>query len=137
MFPFEPTMEEADAQALLSANEMSSSTSTPLPRACFSFEAEIFVLFHPHGIGKNFQATVHIGNIRQTVVIEWIHASQVLKTGEKAVVRFRFIKRPEYVTVGSRLIFREANSKGMGNVTKVIHLGEEEEEEAVKEEKER
>ena len=125
MFPFEPTLEEAEAQ--LSSNG-SSMAAASLPRACFSFEAEIHVLFHPHGIGKNFQATVHIGNIRQTVVIEWIHASQVLKTGERAVVKFRFIKRPEYVTVGSRLIFREANSKGMGNVTKVNYMGEEEEE---------
>ena len=117
IFPFEPTLEEVDA--------LSTTTCSPLPRACFSFEADIYVLFHPHGIGKNFQATVHIGNIRQTVVIEWIHASKVLKTGERAVVKFRFIKRPEYVTVGSRLIFRESNSKGMGNVTRVYHLGEE------------
>ena len=122
LFPFEPSMEEVEEGVA------SASTSTPQPRACFCFEADIFVLFHPHGIGKNFQATVHIGNIRQTVVIEWIHSSQVIKTGERAVVRFRFIKRPEYVTVGSRLIFREANSKGMGNVTKVIYLGEEAEE---------
>jgi len=124
LFPFEPPLEEVEALT----SSSSSSASAPQPRACFSFEADIYVLFHPHGIGKNFQATVHIGNIRQTVVIEWIHASKVLKTGERAVVKFRFIKRPEYVTVGSRLIFRESNSKGMGNVTRVIHLGEEAEE---------
>jgi len=32
------------------------------------------------------------------------------------------------VTVGSRLIFRESNSKGMGNVTQVYYLGDEEKE---------
>ena len=123
LFPFEPPpLEEVEA---LSSATAAVNASSPLPRACFSFEADIYVLFHPHGIGKNFQATVHIGNIRQTVVIEWIHATKVLKTGERAVVKFRFIKRPEYVTVGSRLIFRESNSKGMGTVTRVIHLGEE------------
>jgi GTPase len=61
-------------------------------------------------------------------VIEWIHSTSVVKTGEQAKVKFRFLKRPEYVTVGSRLIFRESNSKGMGNVTKVYYLGEEPEE---------
>ena len=47
-----------------------------------------------------------------------------LHTNEKAVVKFHFINRPEYIRVGSRLLFREGRTKGMGEVTEVIPYGE-------------
>ncbi|PIN88318.1 hypothetical protein AB205_0198670, partial [Aquarana catesbeiana] len=39
-----------------------------------------------------------------------------LRTGEKAVVRFRFIKHPEYLKPGTKLLFREGVTKGIGHV---------------------
>ena len=42
-----------------------------------------------------------------------------LRTGEKAVVRFRFLKHPEYLKVGAKLLFREGVTKGIGHVTDV------------------
>ena len=42
-----------------------------------------------------------------------------LRTGEKAVVRFRFIKHPEYLKVGAKVLFREGVTKGIGHVTKL------------------
>lgn len=42
-----------------------------------------------------------------------------LRTGEKAVVLFRFIKHPEYLKVGAKVLFREGLSKGIGHVTKL------------------
>ena len=47
------------------------------------------------------------------------HFQGSLQTNEKAVVLFRFINRPEYIRVGSRLLFREGKTKGMGEVTKI------------------
>ena len=43
-----------------------------------------------------------------------------LRTNEKAVVMFRFNNRPEYIRPGSRLVFREGRTKGMGEVTKIF-----------------
>ena len=40
------------------------------PRPCYLFWAEVFLLFHTTSIGKRFQATVYIGNVIQTAVIE-------------------------------------------------------------------
>uniref|UniRef100_A0A3Q4GU79 Translation elongation factor EFTu/EF1A C-terminal domain-containing protein n=1 Tax=Neolamprologus brichardi TaxID=32507 RepID=A0A3Q4GU79_NEOBR len=40
-----------------------------------------------------------------------------LRTGERAVVRFRFIKHPEYLRLGAKLLFREGVTKGIGHVT--------------------
>uniref|UniRef100_A0A4W5LIH4 Translation elongation factor EFTu/EF1A C-terminal domain-containing protein n=1 Tax=Hucho hucho TaxID=62062 RepID=A0A4W5LIH4_9TELE len=39
--------------------------------------------------------------------------------GEKAVVCFKFIKHPEYLKVGAKLLFREGATKGIGQVTKL------------------
>ncbi len=33
-----------------------------------------------------------------------------------ACVRFRFLQRPEYLTAGTRFVFREGRTKGIGMV---------------------
>jgi len=43
-----------------------------------------------------------------------------LRTGDKAVVRFRFIKNPEYLRPDIRLVFREGRTKAVGTVTRII-----------------
>jgi len=43
-----------------------------------------------------------------------------LRTGDKAVVRFRFIKNPEYLRPDIRLVFREGRTKAVGTVTQII-----------------
>lgn len=45
-----------------------------------------------------------------------------IKTNEKARVLFRFLKQPEFVRPGSRLLFRQGTTKGMGEVLKVQAL---------------
>ncbi|XP_023652102.1 GTP-binding protein 2 [Paramormyrops kingsleyae] len=87
------------------------------PTICWLFEAEIVLLFHAKTFHKGFQVTVHIGNIRQTAMVERLYGKEELRTGEKAVVRFRFIKHPEYLKVGAKLLFREGVTKGIGHVT--------------------
>jgi len=39
-----------------------------------------------------------------------------LRSGDRACVRFRFLQRPEYLTPGTRLVFREGKTKGIGMV---------------------
>lgn len=43
-----------------------------------------------------------------------------LRTGDKALVHFRFIKHPEYIKPGQRMVFREGRTKAVGNVLKII-----------------
>jgi hypothetical protein len=47
-----------------------------------------------------------------------------LKTNERAKVTWRFKSRPEFLVVGSRLIFREGSTKGMGEVTGIKPISE-------------
>lgn len=46
-------------------------------------------------------------------------SEECLRTGDKAKVRFRFIKYPEYLRPGQRLVFREGRTKAVGNVLAV------------------
>ncbi|XP_061784904.1 GTP-binding protein 2 isoform X2 [Nerophis lumbriciformis] len=89
------------------------------PTICWIFEAEIVLLFHSKTFHKGFQVTVHTGNVRQTATVEAIYGKEELRTGEKAVVQFKFIKHPEYLKVGAKVLFREGVTKGIGHVTKL------------------
>ncbi|KAJ3103986.1 GTP-binding protein 1 [Phlyctochytrium planicorne] len=89
------------------------------PKAVYEFEAEILVLYHSTTIGAKYQAMLHCGCVRQTAKIVGMD-KQVLRTGDRAAVRFRFIQHPEYLKIGTRLLFREGRTKGVG---KVISLG--------------
>lgn len=92
------------------------------PTGCLFFQATVCVLFHATTIYAGFQTTVHIGNIRQTAVIEGIMASGGIHTNDRASVLFRFVRHPECVRVGMRLLFREGCTKGIGKITQVFPL---------------
>ena len=64
------------------------------------------LLFHPTEIVRGFRTTVHIGNIRQTAVIEGIRPLESMKSSDQASVVFRFIKNPEFVKLNARILFR-------------------------------
>ncbi|KAI3639798.1 hypothetical protein MIR68_002112 [Amoeboaphelidium protococcarum] len=44
----------------------------------------------------------------------------VIRTGDRALVKFRFMKYPEYIQVGQRLLFREGRTKGVGKITRLL-----------------
>uniref|UniRef100_A0A3Q3MTS0 GTP binding protein 2b n=1 Tax=Mastacembelus armatus TaxID=205130 RepID=A0A3Q3MTS0_9TELE len=90
------------------------------PTICCQFEAAIVLLFHAKTFRRGSQVTVHVGNVRQTATVECLHGKDELRTGERAVVRFRFIKHPEYLRLGAKLLFREGVTKGIGHVTRLL-----------------
>ncbi|XP_067672338.1 GTP-binding protein 1-like [Haliotis asinina] len=89
------------------------------PKACWEFEGEILVLHHPTTISVRYQAMVHVGSVRQTATILTMTGDH-LRTGDKATVRFRFIKNPEYLKTDMRMVFREGRTKAVGNITKLF-----------------
>nr|XP_040222180.2 GTP-binding protein 1 [Anopheles coluzzii] len=93
------------------------------PQACWEFDCEILVLHHPTTISSKYgrwSAMVHCGSIRQTAQILQM-SKECLRTGDKAVVRFRFIKNPEYMKPGQRMVFREGRTKAVGNVIQPLY----------------
>lgn len=63
--------------------------------------------------------SVHCGSIRQTASILNM-SMDCLRTGDKALVHFRFIKNPEYLRVGMRMVFREGRTKAVGNIVLLL-----------------
>eukprot|EP00732_Lithocolla_globosa_P003253 Lithocolla_globosa_v1_NODE_2518_length_1966_cov_27.742543.p1 type:complete len:566 gc:universal NODE_2518_length_1966_cov_27.742543:236-1933(+) len=96
------------------------------PQACWEFDAEILILYHSTTITARYQAMMHCGNVRQTAGI--IHMDKdVLRTGDRSIIRIRFLKQPEYINAGTRLLFREGRTKGVGKVIRTIPVGSPEE----------
>jgi GTPase len=42
------------------------------PKACWEFEADIYLLFHAKHITVGFQATIHVDNVCQTAQISFM-----------------------------------------------------------------
>ena len=96
------------------------------PFSCQEFIARVFILHHPTTIKKKYQSTIHCGTVAQAAeIIEIINIkkntdTKLLRTGDYAKVRFRFMFRPEYIKNDSLFIFRENNAKGVGKILSTI-----------------
>jgi GTPase len=105
------------------------------PHASLEFEAEILVLHHPTTISVNYQAMGEqklddLKNFRLSILFQFTAelcqtatimsmSIQHLRTCDKALFTIRFIKNPEFLRVGSKLIFTEGRTKAIGKITKV------------------
>ena len=63
----------------------------------------------------HMQAVIHCEIVRQAARVIAMDKER-LRSGDRACVRFRFLQRPEYLTAGTRLVFREGKTKGIGMV---------------------
>jgi hypothetical protein len=61
---------------------------------------------------------VHCGSIRQTATILTMNKDH-LRTGDKALVHFQFIKQPEFLRPGTRMVFREGRTKAVGTIVNI------------------
>ena len=89
------------------------------PKCIREFNAEITILNHPTTIKKNYEPFIHCGSIRQSAKICDI-GDKILRTGDKSIVKFRFLFRPEFLELNQKILFREGKTKGIGRVTKLI-----------------
>ena len=89
---------------------------------CIYFQARIHVLNHPSLIYPGFQATAFVGNTRQTVIVIALMGKKSIGNNESASAMLRFIRQPEFIRPGSRLLLRDGSSKAVGHVTQVFPL---------------
>lgn len=82
------------------------------------FVAEVLILSHATTIKTKYQAMLHVGPVSQTCAIIDIDRAYI-RTGDRATVAFRFVQRPEFLSVGDRILFREGRTKGLGIVKAV------------------
>ena len=62
---------------------------------------------------------VHLGKISQTAKIMDMEQEN-LRTGDKAIVKFRFKYREEFIEMDDIMVFREGRTKGIGKVIELL-----------------
>ena len=88
---------------------------------CHQFEADFYMLYNTNGgVRPGFQGTVYVNSIMQNADILEIKDKESLSAGERACVRFRFLRHPEFLSVGSKILFREGRTKGIGEIKRLI-----------------
>ena len=93
---------------------------------CWQFEADIYMLYNTNGgVKPGFQGTVYVNSIMQNADILEIKERESLSAGERACVKFRFLRHPEFLRVGSKILFREGRTKGIGEIKRLIADSEE------------
>ncbi len=84
------------------------------------FEADIIVTKHPTRIAEGYSPVLQCNTIHQTVVFDQIYGKKYLVVGDSAKVRLKFTRQPEYLIVGDRIVTREASTRTIGAITKII-----------------
>ena len=90
------------------------------PYCINEFTANCVILHHPTTIKVGYQPVIHCGNVRQSAKIIEMD-KELTRTGDETKVRFRFSFNPEYIEVGSKIIFREGRTKGIGTITNIVN----------------
>lgn len=94
------------------------------PVAARLFRARVRVLSHPGRLSVGFQAMVQVGNVQQTAVVVGVRggSSATLGCTDRGVLLFKFVRQPECLRQGSRLLFHQGQAKGIGRVLQVYPL---------------
>jgi len=82
---------------------------------CKLFQAEVLVLYHSTTITPGFECVVHCNAIKQCARVVSMN-KPILRSGDKALVTFKFLYQPEVMLKNARVIFRDGHAKGIGRV---------------------
>jgi len=89
-----------------------------VPKATWEFEAEVVILHHATTIKERYQAVIHCGVIRQSAQVISL-TGDLLRTGDRGSIRFRFMYHAEYLALDLPLLFREGRTKGLGRICRL------------------
>ncbi len=90
------------------------------PESCRTFEANIVVTRHPTKISVGYAPVLQAHTIQQTVILKKIYDAEYLSVGDFARVRLEFMSSPEALRVGDKIVLREANTRAIGTVIKMV-----------------
>ena len=85
------------------------------------FEVEALIVHHSSTIKVGYQSVVHCHVIRQTCSIVQMD-KEFLRAGDSGIIRFRFMKKPEFMHVGDTILFREGRTRGKGKIIKIFPI---------------
>lgn len=96
-----------------------------------TFTANIKVLrAHATSIRVGFQPVIHVNSVRQVASIEKIEnkinsrssviKNDLLRSGDTAIVTFKFIIRPEFLLAGMRILCNDSRTKMIGTIEEIV-----------------
>ena len=85
------------------------------------FEVEALIVHHSSTIKVGYQSVVHCHVIRQTCTVVKMD-KEFLRSGDKGIIRFRFMKKPEIMHEGDIILFREGRTRGKGKIIKIFPI---------------
>jgi elongation factor 1-alpha len=88
--------------------------------SCKVFEANIVVTRHPTKISVGYAPVLQCHTIQQTVILKKIYDAEFLSVGDFARVRLEFMSSPEAITIDDKIVLREANTRAIGTIVKII-----------------
>ena len=88
---------------------------------CYKFKARVKILHHSTSIRNKYSSVIHCETIRQTAQII-LPEGVKLKTNSDEEVYFKFIKKPEFLRVGTTFVFREGTTRGKGVVLETYSI---------------
>jgi GTPase len=84
-----------------------------------NFKARVLVLnSHCTTIKENYQPLINCKRVAQCAKVCKIN-KEVLRGGDKAIIDFKFVYKPEYVKENDYFVFREGKTRGLGLITHV------------------
>ena len=87
------------------------------------FEIEALIVHHSSTIKVGYQSVVHCNVVRQTAAIVEMN-KDCMRAGDTGIIKFRFMKSPEYLHLGDIVLFREGRTRGKGKIIKLTPFDE-------------
>ncbi|AYV81933.1 MAG: GTP binding translation elongation factor [Harvfovirus sp.] len=101
-------------------------------KICYNFKAEIDILHHSSTIRPGYAPFIHAGPVCQTARLmfskEDNDGKDALRTGDTAIVNFKFKFKPEfietYAETGRYFFFREGTTRGRGKIISITKISD-------------
>ncbi len=87
------------------------------------FEIEAMIVHHASTIKVGYQSVVHCNVVRQTATIIGMN-KEFMRAGDCGIIKFQFLKSPEYLHLGDTVLFREGRTRGKGKIIKLYPYDE-------------
>ena len=85
----------------------------------WTFRAELKILHHSTTVNIGYQPVINCGSVKQTATITQIEGTNIVRTGDTAIITFKFMYRPEYIQVGQKIVIREDKTRGVGRILSI------------------
>ncbi len=90
-------------------------------KSFYSFDAKIFIISSNYTtISKNYQPTINCNKIVQVAKIVNV-TPETIRAGDRAIVNFKFLYRPEFIKKHDIFFIREGKTRGIGKIIKAYN----------------